>query len=78
MKYFDPHIHMTSRTTDDYQAMADAGIAAMRACVDAHAALAAPLGLPSPNDARSAEVVPLVLGWQSHGDMGHLKLEKKT
>ena len=21
---FDPHIHMTSRTTDDYQAMADA------------------------------------------------------
>ncbi len=29
MKYFDPHIHMTSRTTDDYQAMADAGIAAI-------------------------------------------------
>src|SRR6478609_3602863 len=27
MKLFDPHIHMTSRTTDDYQAMADAGIA---------------------------------------------------
>jgi uncharacterized protein len=26
MKLFDPHIHMTSRTTDDYQAMADAGI----------------------------------------------------
>ena len=26
-KLFDPHIHMTSRTTDDYQAMADAGIA---------------------------------------------------
>ncbi len=23
MKLFDPHIHMTSRTTDDYQAMAD-------------------------------------------------------
>ena len=29
MKLFDPHIHMTSRTTDDYQAMAAAGIAAM-------------------------------------------------
>jgi len=29
MKMFDPHIHMTSRTTDDYQAMADAGIAAI-------------------------------------------------
>jgi predicted metal-dependent TIM-barrel fold hydrolase len=27
MKLFDPHIHMTSRTTDDYQAMASAGIA---------------------------------------------------
>ena len=29
MKLFDPHIHMTSRTTDDYRAMADAGIAAI-------------------------------------------------
>jgi predicted metal-dependent TIM-barrel fold hydrolase len=27
MKLCDPHIHMTSRTTDDYQAMATAGIA---------------------------------------------------
>ena len=26
MKLFDPHIHMTSRTTDDYRAMANAGI----------------------------------------------------
>ena len=29
MRFFDPHVHMTSRTTDDYQAMADAGIAAL-------------------------------------------------
>ncbi len=29
MKIFDPHVHMTSRTTDDYTAMADAGIAAI-------------------------------------------------
>jgi hypothetical protein len=29
MKLFDPHIHMTSRTTDDYQAMAGAGIVAV-------------------------------------------------
>src|SRR5690625_5291694 len=29
MKFFDPHIHMTSRTTTDYQAMAAAGIAAL-------------------------------------------------
>lgn len=29
MKYIDPHIHMTSRTTDDYQAMRQAGIVAV-------------------------------------------------
>lgn len=29
MKLFDPHIHMTSRTTDDYQAMANAGVVAL-------------------------------------------------
>lgn len=29
MKLFDPHIHMTSRTTDDYEAMARSGIAAI-------------------------------------------------
>ncbi len=29
MRFFDPHIHMTSRTTDDYQAMAQAGIRAI-------------------------------------------------
>ena len=29
MKFIDPHIHMTSRTTDDYEAMAAAGIVAI-------------------------------------------------
>jgi predicted metal-dependent TIM-barrel fold hydrolase len=29
MRIFDPHIHMTSRTTDDYSAMADAGVRAV-------------------------------------------------
>ena len=29
MKIFDPHIHMTSRTTDDYERMAAAGIKAV-------------------------------------------------
>jgi predicted metal-dependent TIM-barrel fold hydrolase len=29
MKIFDPHVHMTSRTTDDYEAMAAAGILAI-------------------------------------------------
>src|SRR5690606_20572585 len=27
--FFDPHIHIGSRTSDDYQAMADAGVAAV-------------------------------------------------
>ncbi|WP_108665880.1 TatD family hydrolase [Euzebya rosea] len=29
MRIFDPHIHMSSRTTDDYEAMADAGVTAL-------------------------------------------------
>ena len=29
MRIFDPHIHMTSRTTGDYQAMTAAGIVAV-------------------------------------------------
>src|ERR671921_1674434 len=29
MRIFDPHAHMTSRTTDDYEAMAAAGIKAL-------------------------------------------------
>ncbi|MFE6654679.1 hydrolase TatD, partial [Streptomyces rochei] len=29
MRIFDPHIHMTSRTTDDYEAMYAAGVRAV-------------------------------------------------
>lgn len=29
LKFIDPHVHMSSRTTNDYQAMADAGIVAI-------------------------------------------------
>ena len=29
MRFFDPHIHMTSRTTDDYTALIDAGVVAI-------------------------------------------------
>jgi predicted metal-dependent TIM-barrel fold hydrolase len=29
MRFFDPHVHMTSRTTDDYEAMARAGVRAV-------------------------------------------------
>ena len=39
MTYIDPHIHMVSRTTDDYQRMAQAGRVAITqpafwACLD--------------------------------------------
>jgi predicted metal-dependent TIM-barrel fold hydrolase len=29
MRFFDPHIHMTSRTTDDYESMSAAGVRAI-------------------------------------------------
>ncbi|MEO9511772.1 MAG: TatD family hydrolase [Flavobacteriaceae bacterium] len=29
LQFIDPHIHMTSRTTDDYEAMAEAGVVAI-------------------------------------------------
>ena len=29
MRIFDPHVHMTSRTTDDYEAMAASGVKAI-------------------------------------------------
>ena len=29
MRIFDPHAHMTSRTTDDYEAMAASGVKAL-------------------------------------------------
>ena len=29
MKVIDPHIHMSARTTDDYEAMAAAGVVAV-------------------------------------------------
>ncbi len=29
LRFIDPHVHMTSRTTDDYEAMAEAGVVAI-------------------------------------------------
>ncbi|HEX3132124.1 MAG TPA: hydrolase TatD, partial [Planctomycetota bacterium] len=29
MKLIDPHVHMSARTTDDYEAMRDAGVVAV-------------------------------------------------
>jgi len=45
MLIFDPHIHMTSRTTDDYQRMAGAGV---RAVVEPAFWLGQPLPMGAP------------------------------
>lgn len=57
MRLFDPHIHMTSRTTDDYQAMAAAGI---RAVVEP----AFWLGQPRTNVGSFEDYFRSILGWE--------------
>ncbi|MFY1651440.1 TatD family hydrolase [Solwaraspora sp. WMMB762] len=57
MRIFDPHIHMTSRTTDDYQAMADAGV---RALVEP----AFWLGQPRTNVGSFVDYFDALLGWE--------------
>jgi predicted metal-dependent TIM-barrel fold hydrolase len=57
MKMFDPHIHMTSRTTDDYVAMADAGIAAI-------IEPAFWLGQPRTNAGTFVDYFNSLLGWE--------------
>ncbi|MDG4772288.1 TatD family hydrolase [Solwaraspora sp. WMMD792] len=57
MRIFDPHIHMTSRTTDDYQAMADAGV---RALVEP----AFWLGQPRTNVGSFVDYFDSLLGWE--------------
>ncbi|ROO61674.1 hypothetical protein EDC02_3624 [Micromonospora sp. Llam0] len=57
MHIFDPHIHMTSRTTDDYQAMADAGV---RALVEP----AFWLGQPRTNVGSFVDYFDSLLGWE--------------
>ncbi|HUJ76865.1 MAG TPA: TatD family hydrolase [bacterium] len=57
MKYFDPHIHMTSRTTDDYAAMAAAGI---RVVVEP----AFWLGQPRTNVGSFVDYFNALLGWE--------------
>jgi len=57
MKIFDPHIHMTSRTTDDYSAMAEAGI---RAIVEP----AFWLGQPRTNAGSFVDYFNSLLGWE--------------
>ena len=58
MRIFDPHIHMTSRTTDDYQAMHAAGV---RAVVEP----AFWLGQPRTSPASFFDYFDSLLGWES-------------
>ena len=59
MRIFDPHIHMTSRTTDDYRRMADAGV---RAVVEP----AFWLGQPRTNPGSFADYFDSLIGWEPY------------
>ncbi|MFD7322955.1 TatD family hydrolase [Streptomyces sp. NPDC059875] len=57
MRIFDPHIHMSSRTTDDYRAMYDAGV---RALVEPSFWL----GQPRTSPASFLDYFDSLLGWE--------------
>lgn len=57
MRIFDPHIHMTSRTTDDYARMAAAGV---RAVVEP----AFWLGQPRTNPGSFTDYFDALVGWE--------------
>ncbi|WP_067500066.1 TatD family hydrolase [Actinoplanes sp. TFC3] len=59
MRVFDPHIHMTSRTTDDYRRMAGAGITAV-------VEPAFWLGQPRTNPGSFADYFDSLLGWEPY------------
>jgi predicted metal-dependent TIM-barrel fold hydrolase len=59
MRIFDPHIHMTSRTTDDYRRMADAGV---RAVVEP----AFWLGQPRTNTGSFVDYFDSLIGWEPY------------
>jgi predicted metal-dependent TIM-barrel fold hydrolase len=59
MRVFDPHIHMTSRTTDDYRAMYAAGV---RALVEP----AFWLGQPRTSAASFVDYFDALLGWEPY------------
>ncbi|MFH8447035.1 TatD family hydrolase [Streptomyces sp. NPDC018026] len=58
-RIFDPHIHMTSRTTDDYEAMAAAGV---RALVEP----AFWLGQPRTGVSSFTDYFDALLGWEPY------------
>jgi uncharacterized protein len=57
MRIFDPHIHMTSRTTDDYQRMAEAGV---QAVVEP----AFWVGQPRTNPGSFTDYFDSIIGWE--------------
>ncbi len=57
MRFFDPHIHMTSRTTDDYESMAAAGV---RAIIEP----AFWVGQPRTNVATFVDYFSSLVGWE--------------
>ncbi|MFJ9407903.1 TatD family hydrolase [Streptomyces sp. NPDC101393] len=72
MRIFDPHIHMTSRTTDDYEAMHAAGV---RAVVEPSFWL----GQPRTSPASFFDYFDSLLGWEpfraaQHGITHHCTL----
>jgi predicted metal-dependent TIM-barrel fold hydrolase len=72
MRIFDPHIHMTSRTTDDYEAMYAAGV---RALVEPSFWL----GQPRTSPASFYDYFDALLGWEPfraarHGIAHHCTL----
>ncbi|MDT0265706.1 TatD family hydrolase [Streptomyces sp. DSM 44915] len=64
MRIFDPHIHMTSRTTDDYRAMRDAGV---RALVEPSFWL----GQPRTNVGSFLDYFDALLGWEPYRAAQH-------
>ncbi|MCX5613604.1 TatD family hydrolase [Streptomyces sp. NBC_00047] len=59
MRIFDPHVHMTSRTTDDYEAMRAAGV---RAVVEPSFWL----GQPRTSPASFLDYFDSLLGWEPY------------
>lgn len=59
MRIFDPHIHMTSRTTDDYEAMAAAGVQAL-------VEPAFWLGQPRTNPGSFIDYFDSLIGWEPY------------
>ena len=68
MKFIDPHIHMTSRTTNDYEEMSKSGIVAI-------IEPAFWLGQPRTEVGSFKDYFSSIVGWEA---LGHLNLALNT